>query len=158
LLFLFYFSGVDGILVSNHGGRQLDTVPSTIDSLPEVIQAVRSSPHNPNVEVYLDGGIRKGTDVIKALALGAQAVFIGRPMLWGLTVDGAEGVGRVLEILQEEMRVGMTIMGCRNVKELGPEYVRHEREYVSYKATTITTGGSCCSKCGCKGGCSKANL
>ncbi|CAN7995730.1 unnamed protein product, partial [Ixodes hexagonus] len=74
--------GVSAILVSNHGGRQLDGAPSTIEALPEVVQAVRG-----RVEVYLDGGVRRGTDVIKALALGAKAVFVGRPALWGLAYD-----------------------------------------------------------------------
>ncbi|EEC05199.1 (S)-2-hydroxy-acid oxidase, putative, partial [Ixodes scapularis] len=74
--------GVSAILVSNHGGRQLDGVPSTIEALPEVVGAVRG-----RVEVYLDGGVRRGTDVVKALALGAKAVFVGRPVLWGLAYN-----------------------------------------------------------------------
>ena len=73
-------AGVDGIWVSNHGGRQLDSVPATIEMLPDIVRAVKGS----NVEVFVDGGIRTGTDVLKALALGANAVFIGRPVLWGL--------------------------------------------------------------------------
>ncbi|KAJ3413391.1 Hydroxyacid oxidase 1 [Chytridiales sp. JEL 0842] len=124
--------GVDGIIVSNHGGRQLDTSPSTLDSLPEIIHAVQTSSSSAKTkpEVYMDGGVRRGTDVLKALALGAKAVFIGRPMLWGLTVDGAEGVKKVLELLNEEVRVGMTLLGVQKVGELeGGEYVRHERYY-----------------------------
>ena len=79
--------GAAGIIVSNHGGRQLDGVPATIEALPEVVEAVAG-----RCEVYLDGGVRRGTDVLKALALGARGVFVGRPVLWGLAVDGAAGL------------------------------------------------------------------
>ncbi|KAJ1156536.1 hypothetical protein NDU88_009255 [Pleurodeles waltl] len=98
--------GVDGILVSNHGARQLDGVPATIDALPEIVEAVKGK-----VEVYLDGGIRKGTDVLKALALGANAVFIGRPVLWGLAYQGEDGVHDVLQMLKEELRLSMALAG-----------------------------------------------
>ena len=84
--------GIDGIVVSNHGGRQLDTVPATIEALPEVLEAV-----NGRCEVYLDGGIRRGTNALKGLALGARAVFVGRPILWGLAVNGEAGARHVLE-------------------------------------------------------------
>ena len=89
--------GADAIIVSNHGGRQLDTVPATIDLLPPIADAVEG-----RVPVLMDGGIRRGTDVLKALALGANAVGIGRPVLWGLAVDGQAGVGHVLELLRSE--------------------------------------------------------
>ncbi|NWH23499.1 HAOX2 oxidase, partial [Grus americana] len=92
--------GVQGIIVSNHGGRQLDGGPATIDALVEVVEAVQG-----RVEVYLDGGIRKGSDVLKALALGAKCVFIGRPALWGLAYKGEEGLQEVLRILQDEFRL-----------------------------------------------------
>lgn len=98
--------GVDGIVVSNHGGRQLDTVPATIEALPEVVDAV-----NGNCEVYLDGGIRHGTDVLKALALGARAVLVGRPILWGLAVDGEAGARQVLELLRAELELAMALAG-----------------------------------------------
>ncbi|CAH3122285.1 unnamed protein product [Porites lobata] len=98
--------GVDGIIVSNHGGRQLDCVPATIDVLPEIVDAV-----NGKVEVYVDGGIRLGTDVFKALALGARAVFIGRPAIWGLAYKGEEGVTKVLDILKEELEIAMILSG-----------------------------------------------
>ncbi|KAM7312816.1 hydroxyacid oxidase 1 [Ixodes scapularis] len=98
--------GVSAILVSNHGGRQLDGVPSTIEALPEVVRAVRG-----RVEVYLDGGVRRGTDVVKALALGARAVFVGRPVLWGLAYNGQAGVSRMLEILREELDRALALMG-----------------------------------------------
>jgi 4-hydroxymandelate oxidase len=98
--------GIAGIVVSNHGGRQLDTVSATIEALPEVAQAAG------HCEIYLDGGIRRGTDVLKALALGAKAVFVGRPALWGLSVAGADGVQRVLELLRDELELAMALAGC----------------------------------------------
>ncbi|NXV43996.1 HAOX2 oxidase, partial [Uria aalge] len=98
--------GVQGIIVSNHGGRQLDGGPATIDALVEVAEAVQG-----RVEVYLDGGIRKGSDVLKALALGAKCVFIGRPALWGLAYKGEEGLQEVLRILQDEFRLSMALAG-----------------------------------------------
>ena len=98
--------GVAGIIVSNHGGRQLDGAVPSIEALPEVIAAV-----DGRCEVYLDGGIRRGTDVLKALALGARAVLIGRPILWGLAVDGAAGAQRVLEILRAELEKAMILAG-----------------------------------------------
>ncbi|XP_033102749.1 hydroxyacid oxidase 1-like [Anneissia japonica] len=114
--------GASGILVSNHGGRQLDYLPATIDVLPEVVSAVEGS----GVEVYLDGGVRHGTDVFKALARGARAVFIGRPILWGLTWKGYEGAKQVLSILKEEVASTMALMGCTNVSEIVPSMVVHE--------------------------------
>lgn len=97
---------VDGIIVSNHGGRQLDTVAPTIEVLPEIVEAVSGQ-----CEVYLDGGVRRGTDVLKALALGARAVLVGRPALWGLAANGAEGVRHVLEILRRELELAMQLAG-----------------------------------------------
>jgi 4-hydroxymandelate oxidase len=98
--------GVEGIIVSNHGGRQLDGVVASIDALPEVAAAV-----DGRAELYLDGGIRRGTDVLKALALGARAVLIGRPVLWGLAVAGAEGAFDVLELLSRELAHAMALAG-----------------------------------------------
>lgn len=98
--------GAAAIIVSNHGGRQLDGVPATIEVLPEVVAAVAG-----RCEVYLDGGIRRGTDVLKALALGARAVLIGRPALWGLAAAGAEGVQHVLEMLHRELDLAMALTG-----------------------------------------------
>ncbi|KAB1262470.1 Hydroxyacid oxidase 1 [Camelus dromedarius] len=154
--------GLDGILVSNHGARQLDGVPATsksqahddewsvkkdsvyskgvfgfeIDALPEIVEAVEGK-----VEVFLDGGVRKGTDVLKALALGAKAVFVGRPIIWGLACQGEKGVQDVLEILKEEFRLAMALsgrrasfsviritqivlIGCQNVKVIDKTLVR----------------------------------
>jgi 4-hydroxymandelate oxidase len=106
-------AGVDGIVVSNHGGRQLDGVPAGITALPEVLDAVGG-----RVPVIVDGGVRRGTDVLKALALGAAAVMVGRPTAWGLAVGGQSGVGDVLEILRREFHNAMALSGCRDVGEI----------------------------------------
>jgi 4-hydroxymandelate oxidase len=105
--------GADGIVVSNHGGRQLDTCRATIDILPEVRIAAEGK-----AEIYIDGGIRRGTDIVKAIALGAKTVVLGRPMLWGLAVDGENGARKVLQILKKELDLAMALCGCRNVKEI----------------------------------------
>jgi isopentenyl diphosphate isomerase/L-lactate dehydrogenase-like FMN-dependent dehydrogenase len=111
--------GVKGIVVSNHGGRQLDGVVPALAAVPEVVDAVQG-----RCEVYMDGGIRRGTDVVKALALGAKAVFIGRPALWGLAADGAEGVQRVLELLRDELWLAMLLAGCPDLAKLDRSFVR----------------------------------
>jgi len=98
--------GADGVIVSNHGGRHLDNTLATVEVLPEAVAAARDK-----LEVYLDGGIRRGADVVKAIALGARAVFIGRPLFWGLAVDGEKGVVRVLDILREEIEITMAKCG-----------------------------------------------
>lgn len=98
--------GMNGIIVSNHGGRQLDTALASIEALPDIVQAV-----GDRCEVYVDGGIRRGTDILKALALGARAVLIGRPVLWGLAVNGADGAYHVLEILRQELQLAMALSG-----------------------------------------------
>jgi isopentenyl diphosphate isomerase/L-lactate dehydrogenase-like FMN-dependent dehydrogenase len=102
--------GADGIVVSNHGGRADETNRGTIECLPEVVEAVRG-----RVPVFVDGGIRRGTDIFKALALGATAVGIGRPYIWGLGAFGQPGVERVLDILNRELRIVMTQMGAANI-------------------------------------------
>jgi isopentenyl diphosphate isomerase/L-lactate dehydrogenase-like FMN-dependent dehydrogenase len=99
--------GVAGIVVSNHGGRQLDGVDATADVLEEVVQAVAG-----RAEVYVDGGVRRGTDVVKALALGARAVLVARPYLWGLAVAGEDGVRHVLELYREEVALALANLGC----------------------------------------------
>ncbi|XP_075888783.1 2-Hydroxyacid oxidase 1 [Nelusetta ayraudi] len=111
--------GADGIVVSNHGARQLDGVPATLDVLEEVVQAV-----DGRCDVYLDGGVRQGTDVLKALALGAKAVFIGRPVLWGLACEGEQGVVEVLELLKKELQLAMALSGCRSIAEVTRSLVR----------------------------------
>jgi isopentenyl diphosphate isomerase/L-lactate dehydrogenase-like FMN-dependent dehydrogenase len=110
--------GAAGIVVSNHGGRQLDGVPATLDALPEVVEAV-----GDRAEVLIDGGIRRGTDVLKALALGASAAMAGRAVLWGLAVDGEAGVRRVLELLRAEIELGLALLGCRSPDEVGSGHV-----------------------------------
>ncbi len=110
--------GVAGLIVSNHGGRALDTVPATIDLLPAVAQAVAG-----RVPVLVDGGIRRGADVAKALALGANAVLIGRPVVYGLAAGGAEGVAHVLRLLRMELLSTMALCGVARVEELGPDLI-----------------------------------
>jgi isopentenyl diphosphate isomerase/L-lactate dehydrogenase-like FMN-dependent dehydrogenase len=112
-------NGIDGILVSNHGGRGEDNGRSTIDALPDIIAVVKG-----RMPVIVDSGFRRGTDVVKALAIGAQAVGIGRPYLWGLGAFGQQGVERVLEIMRTETRTAMAQCGVRSVKELNPNFVR----------------------------------
>ena len=111
-------AGAAGVVVSNHGGRQLDTVVATADALAEVAAAV-----GDRGEVYVDGGIRRGTDVVKALALGARAVLVGRPVLWGLAVGGAAGVERVLSGLAGELRLAMALCGAPDLDRLTPDLV-----------------------------------
>ena len=111
--------GVAGLIVSNHGGRQLDTVPATIEVLPDIVSAVGGA-----VPVLLDGGVRRGTDVLKALALGACAVAVGRPVIWGLASEGERGVSRVLGLLREEVELALTLCGCVSPADLGPGMVR----------------------------------
>ncbi|MGH8833913.1 MAG: alpha-hydroxy acid oxidase [Actinomycetes bacterium] len=110
--------GVDGLIVSNHGGRQLDTAPATLDRLPVIADAVVG-----RVPLLLDGGVRRGTDVAKALAMGAQAVAIGRPVLWGLAVAGQAGVARVLELLRIEVVNVLTLLGVGTPAELTRDQV-----------------------------------
>jgi isopentenyl diphosphate isomerase/L-lactate dehydrogenase-like FMN-dependent dehydrogenase len=110
--------GAAAVGVSNHGGRQLDGVPGTLDALPEVVEAV-----DGRVEVYLDGGIRRGTDVAKALALGARATLAGRAVLWGLAVGGEEGARHVLELLRDEIRLALSLLGCTSPEEIRPGHV-----------------------------------
>ncbi|XP_013390912.1 hydroxyacid oxidase 1 [Lingula anatina] len=121
-------SGVDGIMVSNHGGRQLDGVPASIDVLSEVVQAVQG-----RCEVYLDGGVRSGTDVLKALALGARAVFIGRPALYGLAYNGEAGVKLVLQMLRDELSLAMALAGCASIGDIKRSLVVHESHYLQPK-------------------------
>ncbi len=107
--------GAQAVAVSNHGGRQLDTCPATIEALPHVVAAVDGA-----CEVYVDGGIRRGSDVVKALARGARAVLVGRPILWGLAVAGEEGAWRVLEILRRELTEAMVLCGCTRLSDIVP--------------------------------------
>lgn len=110
--------GAAGIVVSNHGGRQLDGVAATLDALPEVVEAAVDG-----CDVLVDGGVRRGTDVLKALALGARACLVGRPCLWALAVDGEHGVAHLLGLLKEELHVGLALLGCPSPSAVGREHV-----------------------------------
>ena len=109
-------NGAKAIIVSNHGGRYLDTTPATIEVLPEITNAVQDK-----AEVYLDGGIRRGTDIYKAIALGARAVLIGRPLFWGLAVNGEQGLSSVLEILRDELDSTMGMCGCADIESISKD-------------------------------------
>jgi isopentenyl diphosphate isomerase/L-lactate dehydrogenase-like FMN-dependent dehydrogenase len=110
--------GAEALVVSNHGGRQLDGVSATLDVLEEVVEAV-----DGRAEVLLDGGVRRGTDALKALALGARAVLIGRAMLWGLAVGGEEGVAHVLHLLRREIELGLALLGCASPADVTRAHV-----------------------------------
>jgi len=112
-------AGVRGIIVSNHGGRQLDGAIATLDALPEIVSAVSDT----DLDVIVDGGIRRGADVVKALALGAKMVLVGRPVLWGLAVDGEAGAHAVLEILRRELDTTLALVGCPRAADLNPDYL-----------------------------------
>jgi 4-hydroxymandelate oxidase len=114
--------GAAGVVVSNHGGRQLDNALATIDALPEVVEAVAG-----RIPVLLDGGIRRGTDVAVALAIGAEAVLVGRPVLWGLAFDGEAGAGLALEMLAEELRLALALLGCPDPSALSQDHVQRRR-------------------------------
>lgn len=116
--------GVAGIIVSNHGARQVDNVPSSIEALPEVVKEV-----NGKIPVMFDGGIRQGTEIFIALALGARMVFIGRPALYGLTCEGQAGVENILKILKHELDLTMCNSGARNVEEITRDMVVHKNHY-----------------------------
>src|SRR5262249_35049791 len=106
------------IVVSNHGGRQLDTVPASLRALPEIVSAV-----NGQIEVLMDGGIRRGADIVKAICLGARAVLCGRAYAYGLAAAGQAGVGRALEILRQELNRTLRLLACPGIKVLNDSYV-----------------------------------
>ncbi len=116
-------AGAAGIVVSNHGARQLDGAPASLSALPGVVEAVAG-----RCEVLLDGGIRWGTDVFKALALGARAVLLGRPILWGLAVAGDSGVQHVLDLVREELTRAMALSGCPTLASITPDLVRRDNK------------------------------
>lgn len=112
-------AGADAVWISNHGGRQLDTSPATIDTLPDIVAAVRGQ-----ADIILDGGVRRGTDIIKAIALGATAVAVGRPYLYGLGAAGEAGVSRALELLMTSLERDMALTGVAKLSDLTPDFVR----------------------------------
>ncbi|MER1966138.1 alpha-hydroxy acid oxidase [Castellaniella sp. GW247-6E4] len=109
-------TGIDGIIVSNHGGRCLDTLPATLEALPAIARAI-----GDRMPILLDGGIRRGTDILKALALGAQAVLIGRSALHALAVGGAPALAHLIQVLRGELEVAMALTGCRTLDDIGPD-------------------------------------
>ncbi|XP_010465339.1 PREDICTED: peroxisomal (S)-2-hydroxy-acid oxidase GLO1 isoform X2 [Camelina sativa] len=114
-------AGAAGIIVSNHGARQLDYVPATISALEEVVKATQG-----RIPVFLDGGVRRGTDVFKALALGASGIFIGRPVVFSLAAEGEAGVRKVLQMLRDEFELTMALSGCRSLKEISRNHITTE--------------------------------
>ena len=114
-------AGAKAIIVSNHGGRHLDGTVATADAVPEVAAAIAGK-----AELYVDGGIRRGTDIVKALALGARAVLVARPVIWGLALDGADGVRAVLDHLAAELARTMALCGVARLDEIGPDLVARE--------------------------------
>jgi isopentenyl diphosphate isomerase/L-lactate dehydrogenase-like FMN-dependent dehydrogenase len=106
------------VVVSNHGGRQLDGVPASIDVLPQVMEAVEG-----RAEVLLDSGVRRGVDVLRALALGARAVLVGRPIVYALAAGGEDGVVHVLQLLRDEVELGLRLLGCTSPAEVTREHV-----------------------------------
>uniref|UniRef100_A0A2L2YAC9 (S)-2-hydroxy-acid oxidase n=2 Tax=Parasteatoda tepidariorum TaxID=114398 RepID=A0A2L2YAC9_PARTP len=117
--------GAAAVWVSNHGGRQLDGVDGTLDALPEIADALSGT----DCEIYIDGGVRWGSDILKALALGARVVFFGRPIVWGLAHSGQEGVKSVIETLRSELDRAMHLVGCHSVKEVGPHLIKRRHAY-----------------------------
>ena len=120
-----YEHGAKGIIVSNHGGRQLDGAIATFDALPEIVAMV-----GDKLDILVDGGIRRGTDILKALVLGAKAVLVGRPILWGLAAEGTKGVAHVLKLLTEELDLAMALSGCASIKNIDPSLVIKQHSQV----------------------------
>eukprot|EP01012_Entosiphon_sulcatum_P025494 TRINITY_DN3081_c0_g1_i1.p1 TRINITY_DN3081_c0_g1~~TRINITY_DN3081_c0_g1_i1.p1 ORF type:complete len:492 (-),score=74.63 TRINITY_DN3081_c0_g1_i1:52-1503(-) len=123
---LAYHNGCSGVVLSNHGGRQLDFAPTGIELLPEVMAALRNANVPPSFEVFIDGGVRRGSDIFKAIALGAKAVAVGRPILYGSGAYGQAGVERVLEMFRDELEMTMRLCGAPSVGDIRPEMVRAE--------------------------------
>ncbi|KAK5035405.1 hypothetical protein LTS07_002842 [Exophiala sideris] len=113
--------GLDGVVISNHGGRQLDGVPASLDALRDCAPAAFDNNGNRLIQIALDGGIRRGSDIFKAIALGAQMVYVGRIRIWGLAVGGEEGVTKAIQILTQEFRQTMALAGCRTVADITPD-------------------------------------
>ena len=118
-----YEYGAQGIIVSNHGGRQLDGAIATFEALPEIVGTV-----GDKIDILVDGGIRRGTDILKALALGAKAVLVGRPILWGLAAEGKKGVAHVLKLLKEELDLAMALSGCASITDIDSSLLTSYRD------------------------------
>lgn len=116
--------GCAGVIVSNHGARQIDTVPASIEALPEVVKAVGN-----DLVVMMDGGVTQGNDIFKALALGAKTVFIGRPAVYGLAYNGQLGVEQLLGVLKKDFEITMALTGCQKLSDIQPAMVAHESTY-----------------------------
>jgi isopentenyl diphosphate isomerase/L-lactate dehydrogenase-like FMN-dependent dehydrogenase len=117
-------SGADGVIVSNHGARMLDHIPSTLEVLPEIVKRLKSKKRTRGTEIFFDGGIRRGTDVLIALALGAKGCLLGRPVLWSLACDHKQGVARMMKILKEELRRAAILCGVSKISNVGASVVR----------------------------------
>lgn len=115
--------GVHGVVLSNHGGRQLDTAPSAIELLAEVMPELRRRGWENRIEVFIDGGVRRATDILKALCLGAKGVGIGRPFLFAMSSYGQPGVERAMQLLKDEMEMNMRLIGATKISELSPDFV-----------------------------------
>ena len=139
--------GASAVVVSNHGGRQLDGTIASLDALPEVVEAV-----GDRAEVYLDGGVRTGPDVAMALALGARAVLVGRPAMYGLAFGGDKGVQQVLEILRDEIENTLALLGCRSPAEVTRAHVRARMSDRSSRETPST----CCPRARSRRSCGSA--
>ncbi|KAF4944316.1 hypothetical protein F66182_18673, partial [Fusarium sp. NRRL 66182] len=113
-------AGVEGVVLSNHGGRQLDFARSGIEVLAEVMPILRERGWENKIEIFIDGGIRRGTDIIKALCLGAKGVGIGRPFLYAMSTYGQEGVERAFQLLKDELEMNMRLIGAATVEDLNP--------------------------------------
>jgi L-lactate dehydrogenase (cytochrome) len=122
--------GAAAIVVSNHGGRQLDGVPASLRALPEIYAAIGNG-----AEILMDGGVRRGSDIVKALCLGARAVLIGRAYAYGLAAYGKLGVERALEILRDDLRRTLTLLGCSSADELNSSFVNLPRDFVSARGS-----------------------
>lgn len=114
-------AGIDAVVLSNHGGRQLEYAPSSIELLADVMPALRARGWDRKIEVYIDGGVRRATDILKAVCLGAKGVGIGRPFLYAMSAYGTEGVEKAMQLLKDEMEMNMRLLGCTSIDQLGPD-------------------------------------
>jgi L-lactate dehydrogenase (cytochrome) len=126
--------GAAGVVVSNHGGRQLDSVYPTLRALPEVVAAA-----NGQCEVYLDGGVRRGSDIVKAICLGARAVLVGRAYAYGLAAGGGAGVTRAIQILRNDVIRTLKLLGCESIKELDESYVKFTNDWLEHAKSPALT-------------------